>query len=854
MKRLVWVAAWVVLGVSVARAGDVLEWEELPPLPDGHIGVAGPFAGVSNDALIVAGGANFPNGYPWDGGEKVWYAEAYVLEKTGDGAYAWRTGFALERPLAYGASVTTEDGVVCIGGCDAERCYADCFVLNWDEDAGQLVRSPLPALPAPCAFTYAAKVGDVIYVTGGQCIMQAPMAMKNFWALDLAAENLAWKELPPWPGQARVLPIAVAQSNGVDDCLYLFSGRYIAPGEKTVFHKDTYCYNPIRAEWKRLADAPRATCAGMGAAMGSAHVMLFGGADGSNYGKDLRLGHPGFPKDVLAYHTVTDTWTRTGAMPEAQVTTVAVKWDDAVVIPSGEIHPGIRSPKVWRGSPIPTAKVFGAVNYAVLGLYLVVLVGMGFYFARREKSTQDFFLAGRRIPWWAAGLSIFGTQLSAITFMAIPAKVYATDWRYFLGNMCIVLVAPAVVFLYLPFYRRLNVTTAYEYLERRFNVGVRLLGSVCYILLQLGRMAIVLFLPALALEAVTGIDVYVCILVMGVLCTIYTVLGGIEAVIWTDVLQVVVLMGGALLSLLIIVGSVDGGFAGIAEVARADAKLRVLDWRWDCTMPVVWVVVVGQLLSNLVPYTADQTVVQRYLTTKDEKAAARSIWTNAFLTVPASLLFFALGTALYVFYKSHPADLSPMLARTDSLLPWFIVRELPVGVSGLVIAGVFAASMSSMDSSINSAATAITTDFYRRFRPAVSDQRCLRLARVLTVVLGVVGTGTAMVMAGGEIKSLWDQFMRILGLFGGSLAGLFVLGIFTRRAHGTGAFIGAVVSALVLYVVQQYTPLHFFLYAAVGILSCLVVGYVMSLVVPAPERSLEGLTIYTLPRRDEASV
>jgi len=442
-------------------------------------------------------------------------------------------------------------------------------------------------------------------------------------------------------------------------------------------------------------------------------------------------------------------------------------------------------------------------------------------------------------------LSIYGTQLSAITFIAIPATVFATDWVPLLANVCIVLVAPIVVFLYLPFYRRLNVTTAYEYLERRFNLAVRLLGSLLFVLFQLGRMGVVLFLPALALAATTGMNVYLCIALMGVLCTFYTVLGGIEAVIWTDVLQVFVLLGGALVALFVIAGNVDGGFAGIFQSAAAEGKLRTFNWTWDYTVMAVWVVLIGNLFGNLMSYTTDQAVIQRYLTTRDERAAARSIWANAVLVIPGSLVFFTLGTALYVFYKAHPALLEPRL-QTDATLPLFIAEKLPAGVAGLVIAGVFAASMSSLDSSMNSVATALVTDFYRRFKPAAEDGACLRLARWLTLALGALGTGTALLLATYDIKSLWFAYTKILGLVGGGLTGVFMLGIFTRRATGAGAFAGVVAgTALGLYAWLR-TPVHFYLYAAIGAAVSFAVGYVASLVLPREGRSMEGLTLFTL--------
>ncbi len=488
------------------------------------------------------------------------------------------------------------------------------------------------------------------------------------------------------------------------------------------------------------------------------------------------------------------------------------------------------------------------LDYLILGLYLAVLIAIGIFFSRREKNIDDFFLAGQRIPWWAAGLSIFGTQLSAITFMAIPAKTFTEDWVYFLAQLCIVAVAPIVVYFYLPFYRRLGITTAYEYLELRFNLAVRWFGSLSFMLFQLGRMGIVLALPALALSTVTGIDVFICILFMGFLATLYTTLGGIEAVIWSDVLQVVVLLGGAILSLFIVGSALDEGLAGVVREGYAAGKFHTFNWTWDITTTAVWVVVIGNLLANLVPYTTDQSVIQRYLTTSSEADAARSIWTNAALTIPGSLIFFFLGTAFFVFYTHFPNALSDSI-NSDAIFPWFIANELPAGISGLVIAALFAASMSSVDSSMNSIATCLVTDFYDRLSPAASDHNRLKLARGITLVLGLIGTATALFIASYEVKSLWDLFLQIVGLFGGAIAGVFMLGIFTTRSHSTGVLCGALTGSAVLFITQQYSSIHFFLYTGVGILVCTLVGYVVSRFMPVETKPLTGLTIHTRTTR-----
>ncbi len=664
-----------------------------------------------------------------------------------------------------------------------------------------------------------------------------------------------WEILEPWLGPARSNPVAAAH----DGSFYLFSGVERTPdgqgGLSLRFLTDAYRFHPDQG-WEQLADLPHAVAAAPSPAAqyGPTHVLIFGGNDGADVPRvqELKDRHPGFRRDILAYHIITDTWVTLDSLPAAHVTTPVVQWGSDVIIPSGEIRPGTRSPAVHRATPVAPTNHFGFVNYLVLGVYFLVMVGIGFYFCGREKSDQDYFLSRGRIPWWAAGISIFGTQLSAITFMAIPATAYATDWVYIIGQATIVLLAPVVIYLYLPFFRRLQITTAYEYLEKRFNVVVRLFGSVSFIAVQLGRMGIVVFLPAIALSAATGVNIYVAILLTGLLSTLYTTLGGIEAVVWSDVVQVIVLLGGALLSLFIIAFSVEGGWTGLISTAAVHDKFHMMNWTWDYASTGVWVVVVGWALSNLIPYTADQAVVQRYLTTKDEAEARRSIWTNAALTVPAGLIFFGLGTALFVFYREHAASLEPAL-QTDAIFPLFIVQQLPVGVAGLLIAGVFAASMSSLDSSLNSVASALVTDFYKRFAPSSTEKGRLRLARWLTVLLGVLATMLGLLLATFDIASLFDLFLELLGLFGGGLAGLFALGIFTRRAHGTGALIGAVASVIAVYLVKVFTAAHFFLYAGIGIVACFVVGYVASVLLPYGQSQLRGLTIYSLGSRHAAS-
>ena len=910
-----WGICVLLLNCAIASGGqgEALQWGSLPPLrpargKEVQPGLAGAFAGVHNNALILAGGANFPDGLPWvklpDGSnpKKIYHTDIYVLLKDGD-KYTWvNSDVKLPNGYSYGVSIATDDGLICIGGewreygADGVKKFKSDKVFRIKHLGGGKVeiQDGLPALPEACSDMAGAKMGSTIYIAGGA---NNRRQTKNFWSLDLSkatdadTKKFAWKKLDSWAGSRRSHLLAAAASNGRKNCFYIFSGRYNDQKKGWIFLKDSWMYDG--AKWTRVADVgtnmqdKTAVCvmAASGIKTGANHIAIFGGADGGVFleveqelprqikalrdaGKgdeadalekkknDLYTKHRGFSRDILAYHTITDTWRSIGKFPESQVagltvgshvTTTAVKWGKDIIIPSGEVRPAVRSPKIWIVSP-GKSDSFGVLNYSVLVVYLLALVAMGYYFSKREKSTDDFFKAGGRIPWWAAGLSIFGTQLSAITFMAIPAQTFNSDWTMFMLNMMIIAVAPLVVFVFLPFYRRLNVTTAYEFIEKRFNLPTRLLASALFMIFQLARIGIVLYLPSIALSVVTGVDIKICITVMAVLSIAYTVMGGIEAVIWTDVIQVVVLLGGALVVLCMIPLSFTGGWNSMVDTAESADKLRLLNFHFSWTSPTFWILVFGGAGANIYSYACDQTVIQRYLTTKNEAEAARGIWTSALLAIPASLIFFGIGTVLYSFYANQPEALNPVMQKGNGIFPWYIVTQLPAGLSGLLIAGVFAAAMSSLDSSMNSVATAFTTDFYRRLKPAISDRKCLNVARVATAVIGLGGMGLALAMDTWNIESLWDQFNRFLGLFGAGLAGLFLLAVFTRRTSGYGALIGLLCSVGVQSWVREH--IHGVLFNVTGLVSCFVVGYVASLILHN-RKNIDGLTIYTLQKQED---
>lgn len=823
-------------------------------LADGE-GLAGTFAGILNNSLILAGGTSFPEGKPWEGGTKHFSDIIRVYNRTADGTLQ-QIEIEQKFPLAIGegASATVPQGVVCIGGLTPGGLSDQVWLLSATTNGISV--EEMPSLPLPLRSAAAAAIGSRVFVAGGE----GPDGTSDlFMVLDVARPDVGWQKLPALPVSVSGA-MAAAQMDGEEISIHVMGGRARLHNEETTrFYSCVYRYRPSRAVWERMNDmkpgkgeSPLTLAAGTAAAVGASHIVVAGGDDGRIFNQvelavsainggdstsvrirdSLWINHSGFNRHIWIYNTVTDTWFLEGEWSGSPVAVLpAVHWGGKVIFPGGETRPGIRS-SVITELGFSVKPVFGWLNYLVLIIYFAGMLMLGFFFMKREGDTDDFFKAGGRIPWWAAGISIFATTLSAITFIAIPAKSYASDWRMFTFNMAIIIIAPVVIRYFLPFFRRFNFDTAYQYLEARFNRQVRWLASALFVFFMVTRISIVLFLPSLALNAVTGFSVYWAIIIMGVVTIIYCTSGGIEAVVWGDVIQGFILLAGALLALVFMLSGVEGGLAGFIDITIPRGKFHTFDFRFNFSQPVFWVVLIGGLANSLISYTSDQSVVQRYMTTRDEQATARSIWLNGFLSIPVTVIFFLLGTGLYAFYTSNPERMAVVNPNIDSVFPQFIVAQMPAGLAGLLIAAIFAAAMSTLSSNINSVAAVITSDFYKTMSKDGVMKHSMGVARWSGVVAGVLGIGMALILATWNIASLWDQFNTFLGLLTGGLGALFIMGIFFPRISGMAAIGGVLAGLVVLILIKNYSDLSFLLYGFAGLTSSVVFAWLLSPLFP----------------------
>ena len=487
-------------------------------------------------------------------------------------------------------------------------------------------------------------------------------------------------------------------------------------------------------------------------------------------------------------------------------------------------------------------------DYLVIAVYIGVNLGVGWWVQARSKATgAEYFLGGGRVPTWASAISWYGTSVSSVSFMALPAYAYAKDWLPMLVGPMASLAGFVVGLYFVGIIRRLKTPTVYAYLESRFSREVRLIvAGLGAVLKVFGRSSVIMVLPALALSAATGINVYVSIGLMGFVTTLYSTKGGFAAVVWTDVIQVAVMIGGVVLMIGYAAAGVDGGMEGIIRAGSAADKFQFVSGTWSLSEVTGWVIA-GFFIGHVFTIIADQPLMQRVLAAKDDATARRTIYSGSLMTLPSNAIFFFVGTAIFAFYQSNPARLTPGLPD-DAIVGYFISHELPPGVVGLMIAGIFAAAMSTLSSSLSGVAAIAASDFLGVLRPKSLDSKGVALGQWVTLVSGVFATGMAMWVASTGAKSIWEQSVQLIALFGGAIPGVFALGMLTRRANSRGIIVGSVASIAVTVWVQNFTTINSFLHSFLAFLTSVVVGYLASLWPgqAVDREKIKGLTVWDL--------
>jgi solute:Na+ symporter, SSS family len=449
------------------------------------------------------------------------------------------------------------------------------------------------------------------------------------------------------------------------------------------------------------------------------------------------------------------------------------------------------------------------IDYAIIVFSFVISIVVGFWFSKRQKNTNNYFKAGGKIPSWAIGISILATLISSVTFLAYPGEGYSSNWILLVQGLMVPLVLIFIVGVIVPLFRKVIRLSAYEYFEKRFGYIARLYASLGFTLNHFTKMGTVFYLLALALSGMIGMNTFYIVLIIGLIVVVITMVGGIEAVIWLDVIQGFMLIVGGVLSLVIILFSVDGGPSAIWHVALENGKTGFGPFNLEFVNLTFWVMVLNGIFYAIQKYGTDQTIVQRYLTAKSDKEAVKASLIGVLLSVPVWALFMFIGTALFSYYKIS-GDVLPPDIKPDAVFPFFIMTKLPVGVVGLIISALIAAAFSSLDSDLNCLSAICLEDYYLRWRPDSSEKNQMLMSKLFIIIAGAGAVAIALfyVWAGGE--GVLGIIFTFYAIFSGGIAGMFLLGIFSRRANRKGMYFGILASIIfTLYAITTSTPIEF---------------------------------------------
>ena len=484
---------------------------------------------------------------------------------------------------------------------------------------------------------------------------------------------------------------------------------------------------------------------------------------------------------------------------------------------------------------------FTTIDLIILVVYLAAVLFAGLFFSKKEMKGKEFFKGDGTIPWWVTSVSIFATLLSPISFLSLAGNSYAGTWIMWFAQLGMIVAIPITIKFFLPIYSKLDIDTAYHYLEIRFgSKGLRVLGAVMFIVYQVGRMSIIMYLPSMVLSKLTGINVNILIIAMGVIAIIYSYTGGLKSVLWTDFIQGSVLLVGVTFALFYLANGINGGFGAIFQ-SMAGGKFLAADqpiFNANILKDSVFLLIVGAGLNTCSSYVSSQDIVQRFTTTTDMKKLNKMMLTNGALSIFIATVFYLIGTGLYVFYSQNAL---PPAAQQDQIFASYIAYELPVGITGLLLAAIYAASQSTLSTGLNSVATSWTLDIQERLsKKEMSFALQTKIAQYVSLGVGIVAILVSMVLANGEIKSAYEWFNGFMGLVLGVLGGTFALGTFTKVANAKGAYV-AFFAAVTMVCIKYMAPagsVSIWSYSIISIAISLVVGIPVSMIT----RKMDGDT------------
>lgn len=783
-------------------------------------------------------------------------ADVQVLEKE-DGAYVLRMA-ELPAPVAFAGAVGHGGAVYLAGGLGPDGARADVLKLTWED--GTLKSEALPSLPEARILPGVAKhhttTKDYLYVLSGLAASDAEALSAAVFELpmtDYDAQTSAWIRKEDMPGGGRIGAVVRETYNEI-----VVSGGWRLEGGQLTVDPQTWGYARIARDghvdpgWEQRADQPAPVAMPAFSKSGQSHMLVAGGdsSGGPLAGLLNRSRVPQSTASVWAFHDPTDTWVRLGDLSEPSWGGVLAAESDAEFVLAGA-RTSAGPASAQRLTFTRSAKPMGALDWGIVISYFVIVATVGTWFAKRQKTTEEFALGNRKMKWWASAISMYASGVSTISFMALPALIACIGLATTGPAAFMIIGAVIAAYITFPLLRRLNITSTFEYLEHRYGLLLRLVGSFVGIVVQLmGRIGIVVMLPALAISAMTGLDPMVAILLTGVVTTVYATAGGFEAVIWTDVVQGILMMTGFIALGVLAFTSVEGGVPAFLEYGHGLNRLNLFITRFDITINMMWFAIAVYVI-NIMAFASDQATAQRVLAIPMKDVRKASYLGNFFGMGSAFIVGF-VGISLFAFFKSQPEMLNPVM-KNDQLVPIFILSKVPPGLAGLLIATMFAAAMSTISTSVNSCAVMFGEDFYKRFRKNASSKEEMRVMQVASVVTGAVGTGLAMWILSRPMPTLWESFIRIMAVVGGGFVGVYALGMFTRRTHELGAIIGVVASFFMAYFVQHLPfDVHYNGLGVITVGSCLITGYICSLILPWRRKPLRGLTVWDQITNEEA--